>query len=181
MTVYLTAFWVDPFKTLRCQEEAECCLRPGDRRTRRPGANLLRWKFTARGECAAPRAVPAAHAAIAARISSADAFRAAAAVAARSASASGASTDADSAVAPSGKRKLLFVGDSLITGVGCSPEGHAGPALPRAIAEAGRDGRVRADDGDDGRPAAELGEEVGRESIFDNNVSLQVEQEAHSV
>jgi len=52
-----------------------------------------------------------------------------------SASASGASTDADSAVAPSGKRKLLFVGDSLITGVGCSPEGHAGPALPRAIAE----------------------------------------------
>lgn len=52
-----------------------------------------------------------------------------------SASASGASTDADSTVAPSGKRKLLFVGDSLITGVGCSPEGHAGPALPRAIAE----------------------------------------------
>lgn len=53
-----------------------------------------------------------------------------------SAAASGAaSPDADSAVAPSGKRKLLFVGDSLITGVGCSPEGHAGPALPRAIAE----------------------------------------------
>lgn len=50
-------------------------------------------------------------------------------------SCSTASTDADSTAAPSGKRKLLFVGDSLITGVGCSPEGHAGPALPRAIAE----------------------------------------------
>ena len=39
------------FKTLRCQEKAECCLRPGDRRTGRPGANLLWWRFTARGEC----------------------------------------------------------------------------------------------------------------------------------
>ena len=31
---------------------------------------------------------------------------------------------------PYGKRKLLFIGDSLVTGVGCSPERGLGPALP---------------------------------------------------
>ena len=33
------------------------------------------------------------------------------------------------------KRKILFIGDSLITGVGCSPERDLGPALPRSVAE----------------------------------------------
>ena len=36
---------------------------------------------------------------------------------------------------PAGKRKILFIGDSLVTGVGCSPEGALGPALPRSVAE----------------------------------------------
>lgn len=35
-----------------------------------------------------------------------------------------------------GRRKnVLVVGDSLITGVGCNPEGKEGPTLPRAVAE----------------------------------------------
>ena len=39
---------------------------------------------------------------------------------------------------PRGERSLLnllFVGDSLVTGVGCCPEGARGPALPRSVAE----------------------------------------------
>ena len=30
---------------------------------------------------------------------------------------------------------MLFIGDSLVTGVGCSPERGLGPALPRSVAE----------------------------------------------
>uniref|UniRef100_A0A7S0NYU3 SGNH hydrolase-type esterase domain-containing protein n=1 Tax=Calcidiscus leptoporus TaxID=127549 RepID=A0A7S0NYU3_9EUKA len=36
---------------------------------------------------------------------------------------------------PRGRKNILFVGDSLITGVGCSQERSHGPALPRAVAE----------------------------------------------
>lgn len=33
------------------------------------------------------------------------------------------------------QKNILFVGDSLVTGVGCSQEGSSGPPLPRAVAE----------------------------------------------
>ncbi|CEM01818.1 unnamed protein product [Vitrella brassicaformis CCMP3155] len=32
-----------------------------------------------------------------------------------------------------GKKRILFVGDSLVTGVGCEPERREGPMLPRAV------------------------------------------------
>ena len=32
-------------------------------------------------------------------------------------------------------RTILFIGDSLVTGVGCNPDGGDGPVLPRAVAE----------------------------------------------
>ena len=33
------------------------------------------------------------------------------------------------------RKNILFIGDSLVTGVGCSQEAAAGPALPRAVAQ----------------------------------------------
>ena len=35
----------------------------------------------------------------------------------------------------SSRKNILFIGDSLVTGVGCNPSGEAGPPLPRACAE----------------------------------------------
>ena len=49
---------------------------------------------------------------------------------------SGSASGADGAEgAPTRPRKnILFVGDSLVTGVGCAPDANAGPTLPRACA-----------------------------------------------
>jgi len=51
-------------------------------------------------------------------------------------SAAAAAVCAPAAAPPAGHRKnVLFIGDSLVTGVGCSQDPSCGPMLPRAVAE----------------------------------------------
>ena len=55
-----------------------------------------------------------------------------AALRARPTEGAGAARAASAAAAP--MRRIVFLGDSLVTGVGCAPDGGKGPALPRACA-----------------------------------------------